>query len=360
MDDLNKYLSELINRNLQFKRESGFTNYVLIAALFALIWKLIDTLDFLLSQENLELSVVIECSFVGLALAYCISIYREGRIAERKALAELRVTWKPEKLTSLTSLFGYPLLVLPIILYFFYALDNAREDSQSFFSLYYFALLLSFLIYAFRKYKVNMYKEFVSEEVIRFLELKSIHRARNSWTILLSGYILIVIILIGSGLFVYSTIYENNFRIVLYSIVCGFIVGIIIQIFIYLIAVEDFSRESKNLEGFQYDLLNNRINQSDVIDYLDEKVIGVPLETWVKKLCSQIDDLIDERENLLGKQDVDLEVLKRKIKKVEHKIYRRVYKLKSELKSVCNSDYLMLKDHDFVVINRLVLGLYET
>jgi hypothetical protein len=90
--------------------------------------------------------------------------YREGRIAERKALAELRVTWKPEKLTSLTSLFGYPLLVLPIILYFFYALDNAREDSQSFFSLYYFALLLSFLIYAFRKYKVNMYKEFVSEE----------------------------------------------------------------------------------------------------------------------------------------------------------------------------------------------------
>jgi hypothetical protein len=30
MDDLNKYLSELINRNLQFKRESGFTNYVLI------------------------------------------------------------------------------------------------------------------------------------------------------------------------------------------------------------------------------------------------------------------------------------------------------------------------------------------
>jgi hypothetical protein len=48
-----------------------------------------------------------------------------------------------------------------------------------------------------------------------------------------------------------------------------------------------------------------------VIDYLDEKVIGVPLETWVKKLCSQIDDLIDERENLLGKQDVDLRGFKK-------------------------------------------------
>lgn len=293
---LKNFITKLNDRNLQRKRESGITSYVLLSVLIFCSYKFYKNFSFyFLNNLNLNIQEAIHLvcftSNSMVALYFILLTFQ----TEKKTFSNLKVL-KYDKENF--NLFGYIimlfLLLIPIISTFNSYL-NIKKDFNEYYYWYLGILNLFSFFFLFEPIKT-------SKKQLKIINSKNDDIGLKIFVIVIS-----IVVIIFSIIQAINIIIPEKF----------IFVKIIILFYIILLIMEKIVEQEKNdintfnLENFEYEIYLKNLNDDEIREKLQNNYIGYLIEYWIDLNKSELKDFKEKIE--LQKIELNNEILKLEI-----------------------------------------------
>lgn len=265
-NNLKSFITKLNDRNLQRKRESGITSYVLISVLIFCTYKLYKNLAFyFIYYVDFELTKILHLiCFVSNSLVASYFIVSSFQ-TEKKPFSNLK-TIKYDKRNF--NLFGYTitvfLLVIPIISTCYSYLNKTEELNEYY---YYYLGLLNFV-------SVLLLLEpiYSQKKELKINDTNNENIGLRIFIILIS--IMVIIFSISLALKV-----SINEKIIFIKIIVLFY--IILYILEKIVEQEKNDINTFNLENFEYEIYLKNLDDEQIRERLQENYIGYLIDYWI-------------------------------------------------------------------------------
>lgn len=273
--NLKGFISKLNDRNLQRKRESGITSYVLISVLLFCLFKLYKNVSFFLLQDltyNSKDLIDILCftSNSIIAIYFILAMFPNEKIT----FSNLKlIKYYTKKYNLLNSIIMTFLLLTPIVstVYSYWISVKGLSEYYYYFlgflNIFSFILLLSQLTPSKKQLKIT--------------------KSSSEGNILTLIIIIISIIVIVFSIILISQISTTEKFIFIKIIVLFYTVLYIGE---KIVEQENDDIIKFDLENFEYEIYLNNLNDDQIRERLQENYIGYTIEYWLQNKRKEYDN----------------------------------------------------------------------
>ena len=264
---MKEYITKLIDRNLQRKRESGITNYALYSILIILIYKIIESIPRIaFNYDKVNILMIIGFSY-NLFLSIFMVLISTNDTKKRKN--DLKIYYKDRNSNFEIGIFLIGIL-MPSILNFINFFNSFGFDSNiqvyflatSVISIFLIAVFISILFYS-REQKLDIKGEDLDAGIIYNLVF----------------YTLIVLSITSSVFFLYTfkSFTIRKFDIFLFAL---YLFGIYV-VMEKIIEASNNDNLIKSLEDLEYEIYVKGLDDSEIKNKLQSNYFGFLLQDWI-------------------------------------------------------------------------------
>lgn len=265
--NLKNFISKLNDRNLQRKRESGITSYVLLSVLMFCIYKLYKNLSFYIlfnKDFSLTQSIQLVCfmSNALVAVYFIISTFQTNKMP----FSNLKVIKYDKKNFNL---FSYLILLFLYLIPIISTILSYKTQSSELSKNYYYVIgFLNFVL------MVSLFEPFISTKK----QLKIINSSDSSTGLIFTIFIISIFVIIYSLALAFDI---NLFEKFIF-------IKIIVLFYTILFILDKIVEQEKNdtytinLENFEYEIYLKNLNDAEIRNILQENYIGYLIEYWIE------------------------------------------------------------------------------
>jgi len=362
--DIATLITKLNDRNLQRRRESGITNYILISILIIIIFKLIELAPILLNENDIRQNLTIILCTLCISFGLCQIIITYTATIGGKNRLKL-ISKEVESESFIEHVVNYLIALIPLSISVSLVLFFGCKWFPIVATIY-FSLIVIFFIFLDMNYGTE--KKFQLTKV----EGSGKPADEKSLIVILS-YIIAVAWLFTTIVYIVKIdfiVYNNEvvdkikFGLLLYSI--PFILNFIFDL-------QKKSLRNKLLEDIEAEIYLNNLTDDEIKDRLREKYMGVGIDFWIERQAKMTEELIHEIDFKLGEiaqfrieaEKVDKTKYPREFKERKKEIGMRlnglnddldtrVRKLNHELANIRSEDANDLEGHELKLIQTFV------
>lgn len=293
--NLKNFITKLNDRNLQRKRESGITSYVLFSVLIFCSYKLYKNLSFYLNNDLnfiLKESTHLIC-FVSNSLIAIYFIFGTFQ-TEKKPFSNLKVVKYDKKNFNL---FNYIILLFLLLIPIVSTVYSYLNKNVIFSDYYYYYLgFLNLILILILIEPITSSKK----------QLKIINSTNENVGLN------VFVILISTSVIIFSQIQASEITINEKFI----FIKIIVLFYIILFILEKIVEQEKNdvntfnLENFEYEIYLKNLNDEQIRERLQENYIGYLIEYWIdfnKRELKDFKEIIQNKKIEIDSQLFNLE-----------------------------------------------------
>lgn len=323
---MREYITKLNDRNLQRKKATGITNYVLYSLIVIIIFKIIGLIG-IIDFKNFEFYHLVKIIW----LSFCISlalfwIYQSftSSFDNSSSIRILKVSKQNETFfikINLASIFLSTLIPAIIIFHEDYNSGNLDYSFQELILFFLSAMNILFLTVSLSKDE-NLYK--------------AINNNSNHIILLKIVFVISLSVVIISINLISNIDIPNKSNLILLCILIFSILPISEKI------IESYKEDifSKDLENLEYEIYLKDLSDDDIRDILQKKYMGFLITDWIKLKKTEISNEFEnyEKENLeIISQEKDIEIIDKEKYPIEYNGRKeKVKKLKINLESKKN------------------------
>lgn len=312
---MKNFVSKLNDRNLQRRRESGFTTYVMYSLLILIIYKIFETYPLIPIKTNFIFVFYIFTQTTNIILFIYFIIYSYSIIS--KYSISSRIISKSSKYVSLLEIIiEYSLFIIPLISNVVsFILKLLYEDHFDFYFLFFALVYLLLTIY-------SLYFDLKEKRVKSYYKLHDETGNNSNYDNDMRGifiYITFFTCIIVSLWNIHSLdIKINKINIIVFSILIYSIPFIIF----FLFDLNKKDEFAKILENFEFEIYVKNLNDDEIREKLQKKYMGFLLNDWIIIHKKEIDEFY----NHFLAEKVKFSNLKLELKKIDKKKYPIEYK----------------------------------
>ena len=305
-ENFKNFISKLNDRNLQRKRESGMTSYVLYSALLFCIYKLYkNTFYYFQNLENLEIhNSIFLVSFVSNSMVALYFIAMSFR-PEKNVFSNF-TTIKYDK--SNISFYGYVLMITFFLI----------PASSTFFS----------VIYRTENLNIEYYFVLVILNIISIvIVLKSILKKNNIKIVKSSTDednkpIEALLFFISCGVIIFSLIMSIKVELFEKFIFIKIILLLYVILFIFDRIIDQNKSDDNtfNLENFEYEIYLKNLTDDQIREKLQENYVGYFIDYWIDFNNKKYNDFSYNIENKIENIKLELQKLDQDVDKKKYPI----------------------------------------
>ncbi|MFL9835238.1 hypothetical protein [Chryseobacterium terrae] len=294
-ENFKNFISKLNDRNLQRKRESGMTSYVLYSALIFCIYKLYkNTLYYFQNLENLDIhNSIFLISFVSNSMVafYFIAI----SFQPEKNIFSNFTTIKYDK--SNTSFYGYVLMMtffliptLSTLFSFIYRTDNLNIEYFLILGILNIISIIIVLSTFVKKNNIKLVKSNINENTLPLEAL---------------------IFFISCGVIIFSIIMSIEIQLIEKFIFIKVVLLLYVILFIFDRIIDQNRKDDNtfNLENFEYEIYLKNLNDDQIREKLQENYVGFFIDYWIDFNDKKYNNFSYNIENKIENIKLDLEKL---------------------------------------------------
>jgi len=268
--DIKNFIIKLNDRNIQRKRESGITSYVLSSVLIVCIYKLFSNSEKLLTStqyfpENLKNSIWLICYLFNLLLLLGGLVYTLFPTFENFKNVKLIKASRTEPYVFLSLILAFPFSLALTI----YTLITNESDS-TIFKIYCYLLIffgLIGLIMTYVLFTKNKNPEF---------KIKSTPQPSEK-IIYIILYLFIFIICTYSTYLIYTLTVECKVEIIK-LIILAYLTYVIIE---RILQVNTFDKHFSQMEDFEYEIVLRGLEEDQIRKEFQERFSGFLISDWI-------------------------------------------------------------------------------
>ncbi|KIX20637.1 hypothetical protein SY27_12100 [Flavobacterium sp. 316] len=299
---MKNYVSKLIDRNLQKKRESGITSYVLYSVLILVLYKITQLYPEIPFKKNFwdVLKIITPTFNICLGLFFILSIYFETT----KHISSIRVKLNTNKRNLLDEF----LIILVILLPLGFSILLAYHEYFHLKTYNWYSIIISVLEGLF--FIITFLFLLYGQKQINKIEItegsSKINDDRDSFSIII--YLLSFFIITYSIISLFG-INSNipKLSVFIFSILFYSVFFIILKIF----QLKEGDNLIKALENFEYEINVKNISENDIKIGLQKNYFGFLINDWITYNYQ----LISSFETGIDKEIANLEIRKEKLSK---------------------------------------------
>ncbi|VXB79753.1 conserved membrane hypothetical protein [Flavobacterium sp. 9AF] len=286
---MKNYVSKLIDRNLQKKRESGITSYVLYSVLILVFYKLTQLYSVIPFKKDFwDVFIIFTTTLnICLGLFFIISIYFETT----KHTSSIRIKLNNNKRNLLDEL----LIILVIFLPFGFSSLLAYHDYFYLNTSNWYSIIISILEFIFFIITFSLLKyERKNRNKIEITEGSTLTNDDRNW-------FSVTVYLLGAFIIIYSIINLHcvnsnipKLNILIFSILFYSVFFIVLKIF----QLKESDNFINALEKFEYEINMKNLSDNDIRIELQKNYFGFLISDWIKYNY----DLINSFENETDKE----------------------------------------------------------
>lgn len=286
---MKNYISKINDRNLQRRRESGFTTYAFYTVLILVIFKICDDYSSIPFEKKFwETFTILSCTFnFAFATITTLLVY-EVTLGH---ISSIRFISKPSNDKLFEIFINYSLFLLPLSFNIVNALHIlVNENNYNLYHLVHasFLLLINILYLTF-----TFYEKRKLNKTYRIFEGTG-KTGTDKDVVSIATYLLCILSIVSSFVVMYDVALPNNLQVFLF----GFLIysfPIIIQKIIDLRKNDLFANALENLE---YEINIRNLNDEEIKKRLQDKYMGYLLINWVTQIQDESDLFKTETNNL--------------------------------------------------------------
>lgn len=306
---MKNYVSKLIDRNLQRKRESGFTTYALYSILILIAYKIIQLYPTIpLERVFFETLSLIVCS-LNIYFGFIIIILIYSLSNKYKSVLVLKLKSNDDSL--LYDIICYSILIIPLILCFGVTINNyyLSKDNTYFVIMSIIHLLIFFLIVL-----LHYSEQKKANKVIETLGGNKDTSDKDTFSKF--SYFLSFLIILYSSYTLFNFDTEiSKITILLFSILLYTIPFILNKI----IDLNENDALTSALENLEYEINLLKLEDDDIRIRLQQNYYGFLIKEWISYNTQLLETLIldqSKKISIIEKLENDLI----KIDKIKHPI----------------------------------------
>ncbi len=313
-------ISKINDRNIQKRRESGFTVYALTSIVIILTYYLIETL----LSVSIRINFSAKLTFLSLSFNVCFGllfIYYFYAITQNDSTAIKLIKRDERKESIIENFCEFSMIFIPMILSFFVLYLNLRKLDWYFYviNIVWILILLIFFIPTHKK---------ISSEY-EVIEYKTNSSDRDIFAIII--YIMVLILLISP--IIYYTLNIGHFAFPK----LGFIKIAAILILLPLIFSKIFDLNKHDLKSGALEKLESEVYLNDLSDIqikeiLQDNYLGIGFENWIKIRKEHIIDFKNE----IITEILNIRQFIEETEQIESKYIREINARKEEIKERLN------------------------
>jgi hypothetical protein len=356
MDNIRALISKINDRNIQRKRESGFTTYALASVLLIILYKLFD----IFQSIDFKSDIAGKTSVISISFNICFAIFGLMLMFDRDNQRFYSVKFIKSKQSKYfyESFFRLALLLLPAVFSFIYYYYNSndikvRNDHGAATSLdvyFFICLVFSFLlVVAFVLSEIEDLISLIKNNRVKYISyFTNKFSIKNAASLNLIFFVLIIYISI-SFYFIYNTEYKFDKYVVSK---CVFLSYASLFLISKIITINNRDIYSLKMENFEQEIILSKLTDDEIIKKFKENFSGIFLEDWLFEHSSQLEEI--EKETIDKLNSINIE--SKESKKVKSTFFNTINRLKNAIVELKNADNLtkeqelLVKDfEDFIV-----------
>lgn len=261
-NNLRNFISKLNDRNLQRKRESGYTSYALYTVLFLFSYKLYNNIILYYNNSSFDYNEMLHITCFTLNILVSLRILYGTVVSEKRILSNWRVIKYSENKNIHSFILSLFMFDLPfVILIFSLILSNGS------YLLYYLFLILLYLT----PYFYNEEKNFTKKKI----NLHSPTNLEFGVKIIFTNVSLLVIIL--SILLIINSATYKDFALIKVIILSYSILFILSRI----LNQEILDITTRDIESFEYEIYLKDLSDEEIRDRMYKNFIGYSIDYWI-------------------------------------------------------------------------------
>jgi PKD repeat protein len=335
------YITKLNDRNLQRKKATGFTNYVLYSLIIIIAFKIIDLVGRINFQE-LETYEFTKLTWYSFCLSLALYFTYYSFVTSFNNTSTVRILKKSRKKETyflsiiISGFFLSTIIPATIILWKDY---NSKNLEYSIFEIILFILTAVNLLFLI---------------VVLFSKNNDLYEAINKTD---DNEILSKVFFIVSFFIIVSSIYLLSDINIIDKINLVLLCLLTFSIFAISEKIIDSHKEdvfSKDLENLEYEVYLKDISDNDIRDIFQKKYMGFLINDWIKYKESQISNEFEKYE----KETADIELKEKEIFSVDKEQYPIEYQGRKnkfkELKDILESKKKMFFESNINEIDEVL------
>lgn len=297
--EITAFVSKLNDRNLQRKRESGFTTYALLAILGYCVFFLIDNSYELFVTNNWRSTVrLIAITLNSVSILF---FYYSAILSFFLAKPEIKIYSAFQEKHEFLSIFSLSILLL---LYLFFnslaAYSYQGMNGNGYFTIISVLLVLNLISPYIYRYAIAWYRKKKLKN-LKITLFKEKQRKGAGISLLIYG-----------TLFLLFTIYQlNTYPLVVsevftLSIKYGIITFTLGTIIMFLFEKVEEKNKYIWLENLEKQIYFDDLSKEEVLEKLQQEIFGINLPKWTNKRKQEINDFIKNKSDKLEKFHIEM------------------------------------------------------
>ncbi|MFN3754028.1 hypothetical protein [Flavobacterium sp.] len=314
---MKNYVSKLNDRNLQRKRESGMTSYVLYSIVIIVLYKIFEFYPLIPFRKSFwEILPLLVCTF-NFILGFVI--IRMVYMQTSNHVSNLRIFLNSNSIHLLDEVLLYSLLLIPSVSTIVVSIRNYHNNIENGYFITMSIILLIFLILIFgllnsEKNSKNSYLEIFDGTGERTND-------RDKWSIIVYLISLFFIIFSAYTLFNFQTnIAKINvflFGVFFYALPC---------ILLEILELRESDNFTQSLENLEYEINVRGLSDEEIKIRLQQNYYGFYISDWINYNSQLFEDIKLDFE----KKQANIQLEEVKLSKIDKELFPDEYRIKSK------------------------------